>query len=192
MRTRTGIPLPFLPAVLAVLASLLLAGVALAAPVSLTATLEGGDAEVPPGDPDGSGTAAITIDADTREVCWELTTTNIADATASHIHTGAAGVSGGVVVPLDVDGFSGSSEGCAAAPDEADLDAILASPADFYVNIHTEDYAPGAIRGQLAAAGGTPPDTAVPSAEGSPLVAAGIVLLLLAVAGGLRAARVRA
>lgn len=187
---RTGITFTFLPAVLALIASLLLAGAALAAQVSLAATLEGGDAEDPTGDPDGSGTAAITIDTESREVCWELNVENIADATASHIHTGAAGVNGGVVVPLDVDGFSGTSEGCATAPDEADLDAIVASPGDFYVNVHTEDYPAGAIRGQLATAGETP-DTAMAEAGTSPPVLFGLVLVLAAGLFG-HALRVRA
>lgn len=191
MRTRSPIPFPVLPAILAVVASLVLVGGALAAQVNLSATLEGGDAEDPPGDPDGSGTAAITIDTETREVCWDISTSNIADATASHIHTGAAGVNGGVVVPLDVDGFSGSSEGCSTAPDEADLDDIVANPANYYVNVHTEDYAPGAIRGQLAAAGGSP-DTALPAPGTSPLVLAGLLLVLLATVGALRIARLRA
>jgi hypothetical protein len=186
---RTRIPFPLLPAVLALLASLVLAGAAVAAETTLTATLLGGDAEDPPGDPDGTGTATITIDPDTREVCWDLTTENIADATASHIHEGAAGVSGGVVVPLDVDGFSGTASDCATAPDEADLDAILANPAGFYVNIHTEDYPPGAIRGQLA---GTPPDTALQQTAANPLAGLGLLLALLGAAGVVRFARSRA
>ena len=57
------------------------------------------------GEPNGSGTAAITIDPDTGQVCWDLSVDGVADVTASHIHVGAEGESGDVVVPLDVDGF---------------------------------------------------------------------------------------
>jgi len=46
-----------------------------------------GTAEVPgPGDPDGSGTASIRLNLGKREVCFELTASNIEPATAAHIH----------------------------------------------------------------------------------------------------------
>jgi hypothetical protein len=173
-----------LPAVLAVLASLLLAGVALAAPMGFSTDLAGGG----DGDPDGSGSASITIDPDTGEVCWDLTVESIADVTASHIHVGAEGESGDVVVPLDVDGFSGTSDGCVDASD-ADLDAIIADPAGFYVNIHTEDYPAGAIRGQLAA---DSPDTAMEQPTSSPLAAIGLLFVALAALLAVRTARRRA
>lgn len=174
-----------LPAVLAMLTSLFLAAGVIAAETRLSADLTNTGA----GDPDGSGTAAITIDPDTGEVCWDLTVENIADVTASHIHVGAAGVDGGVVVPLDVDGFSGTSDGCVDASD-SDLDAILADPAGFYVNIHTEDYPAGAIRGQLAA---DSPDTAMAQQPASsPWAALGLVLVALAALFAVRTARRRA
>jgi hypothetical protein len=93
-----------------------------------------------------------------------------------------------VVVPLDVDGFSGTSDECADAGD-ADLDAILADPAGFYVNIHTDDFPAGAIRGQLAAES---PDTAMTAPGSSPLAPAGLALLFVAGALVLRAAARRA
>jgi hypothetical protein len=185
LRTRTLVLL----ALLAALVGLITVSPTLAAMSTLTATLEGGDAEDPPGDPDGSGTATITIDPATDEVCWDLATTNIADAVVSHIHVGAAGVNGGVVVPLDVDGFSGTSEGCVTEA-AADLEGILANPAGFYVNIHTADYAAGAIRGQLALQSG-PPNTALAQPVSSPLVPLGTLVLLIGLAATLRAVRTR-
>ncbi|HYM52282.1 MAG TPA: CHRD domain-containing protein [Candidatus Dormibacteraeota bacterium] len=187
MRTRTTSLV--LLALLAALVGLMTVSPVVAAITTLTATLEGGDAEDPPGDPDGSGTASITIDPATDEVCWDLTTTNIADAVVSHIHVGAAGANGGVVVPLDVDGFSGSSEGCVTDA-AADLEAILANPAGFYVNVHTADYQAGAIRGQLATVSG-PPNTALARPTGSPLVALGTLVLLIGFATVLRVVRAR-
>ena len=66
---------------------------------SYTAILSG-SAEVPdPGDSDGAGLAVITIDGTTlRHSVW---TQNIGVATAAHIHTGVAGVAGGVFIGLD-------------------------------------------------------------------------------------------
>lgn len=186
MRDHTRfLPIAF---VLGMVLTLIAAGAVLGAETTLTATLAGGAAEDPPGDPDGAGTATITIDPDTLQVCWELTTSNIADATASHIHTGAAGVNGGVLVPLDADGFSGSSTGCTTGPDSATLQAIIDNPAAYYVNVHNADFGPGAIRGQL---GALAPNTAMPPLSNpvGPLTLAGIFLLLAGVTIGLRTLR---
>ncbi|MGH2455153.1 MAG: CHRD domain-containing protein [Candidatus Limnocylindria bacterium] len=169
---RTRYPVPLLATLAALVAGLLVAGTAMAATTTLTATL----ANAGSGDSDGSGSAEVTIDTDSGEVCWELTVANIEPAVASHIHVGAAGTDGGVVVPLDVDGFTGSSTGC-GTPADADLDAIVANPAGFYVNIHTADYPAGAIRGQLAASG--TPNTALPRPDGSPLTLVGMLLAAL-------------
>ena len=187
MRTRFGTQLA-LALTLGLLASLALAGGALAAPTTLTATLAGVVEGDNPGDPDGAGTASITVDPATGEVCWDLTATGTEPITQSHIHTGAAGVSGGVLVPLDVDGFTGSSEGCIADQPAAALNSILANPAGFYVNLHTSDFPAGAVRGQLAAAG--QPNTAVSPSQGtSPLVPIGLVLLGVSLVIGMRALR---
>jgi len=178
---RTRIPSLLLPAVLAAIASLALVAGALGAEVGFSADLANGGE----GDEDGSGTATITIDPDTGEVCYDLTVEGIQPVTASHIHIGAAGESGDVVVPLDVDGFEGSSSDCVDASD-ADLDAIIANPAGYYVNIHTEDFPAGAIRGQLVA---DSPDTAMETPTTSPLAVLGLLLVGMAGVLGVRFAR---
>lgn len=121
--------------------------------VTLDATLTGA-AEVPnPGDPNGTGTAEITLNEDDREICWDITVADITlPATAAHIHVGAAGVPGGVVVTLSAPGAGGTAEGCSSDPVEvtdAIIDAIIANPAGYYVNVHTTDFPGGAVRGQL-------------------------------------------
>jgi hypothetical protein len=180
MRTRRS-ALASLATVLALTGILTLAGGALAAETTLSATLAGADAEIPPGDPDGSGTASIVIDPAAGTLCWDFSTTNVGAGTMSHIHAGAAGVAGDVVVPLDTDGFEESSEGCIEPmEDAAALQEILDSPADFYVNVHTDEFPGGAVRGQLAAA---PGNTAVAGSSAAPMVALlGTILLIGAVA----------
>ncbi len=65
---------------------------------SLAATLTGG-AEVPgPGDPDGSGTAKLTLNPEKGEVCFELAVSNIQLATGAHIHEASADKAGPVKV----------------------------------------------------------------------------------------------
>lgn len=114
----------------------------------LTAAMTGA-AEAPgPGDPDGGGSATVRIDPlAAGRLCFDLSAAGIAPATAAHIHRGALGVPGPVVVPLTPP-TAGSSSGCVDVT--AALGAeILTMPANFYVNVHNAAYPDGAVRGQL-------------------------------------------
>jgi len=111
-----------------------------------------GAAEIPgPGDPDGSGTARITLNYGQSQVCWEITVENILlPAIGAHIHliNPATGF-GGVVVPLTPPDASGFSSGCTSADRELIKD-IIQNPEKYYVNVHTTDFTAGAIRGDLS------------------------------------------
>jgi hypothetical protein len=114
-------------------------------PFSTTLT---GAAEVPgPGDPDGSGTAVLTVNPGAQEICYTLTVEGIAPSIAAHIHVAPAGVAGPVVVPLNPP-TGGTSSGCATVDRELAL-AIIRDPQNYYVNVHNADYPAGALRGQL-------------------------------------------
>ncbi|MBK8026673.1 MAG: CHRD domain-containing protein [Chloroflexi bacterium] len=122
---------------------------ALAGGRPLSATMSGA-AEAPgPGDPDGSGTAYITLNQGQNEVCFELNVSDIAPATAAHIHRGAAGVPGPVVVGLTAP-TSGSSSGCITGVSEDLIKEIRQNPEAFYVNVHNAAFPAGAVRGQLS------------------------------------------
>lgn len=125
--------------------ALALPGVALAAPVVLTAELSGAN-ETQGGDPQGSGSFRAEINADTGDLCYTLTDKNVGEATAAHIHKGAAGVDGDHLLPLDIT-EDGDDLCIAAEPDL--LKQIIAAPGDYYVNIHTAAFPKGAVRGQL-------------------------------------------
>ena len=110
-----------------------------------------GDNEVGGGDPDGSGTAAVKTRG--TEVCYDLKWTGV-DVTMAHIHKGAAGTNGDVVVnffanesPLD----ASSKSGCVQAKD-AVVKGLAANPSNYYVNLHSPEFPKGAIRGQTALA----------------------------------------
>jgi CHRD domain-containing protein len=105
-----------------------------------------GAAEVMPKADGGSGNAEIKLNPSTGKVCWEFTKLKgIKGATASHIHKGAKGKAGPVVVPL---GGNFKAKGCTTAS-KATVKSILNKPSAFYVNIHTQRFPAGAIRGQL-------------------------------------------
>ena len=108
-----------------------------------------GEQEVPgPGDPDGIGTAEVSVVDSLDQACYEISSVgNIGAVTAAHIHRGARGVAGPPVVPLELPS-DGHAKDCATI-DGALGDEIKRTPQMFYVNIHTAEYPNGAIRGQL-------------------------------------------
>ncbi|MGH8997847.1 MAG: CHRD domain-containing protein [Acidimicrobiia bacterium] len=114
----------------------------------LTATMTA-EEEVPvPGPPGGKGDG--TFEAKEAEFCYAFTYSGISEPTAGHIHKGAKGVAGDVVIDLK---FPASGDKACVPADGAVIDEIVAAPQDFYANIHTAEYPAGAIRGQLAAGG---------------------------------------
>jgi hypothetical protein len=115
-------------------------------PISATMT---GAAEVPgPGDTDGTGTATIRLNQGKKQVCFDLTVSNIATATATHIHRGATTVAGPVVVTLTAPA-TGTSSGCVDNVSVELIKEIRQTPEKFYVNVHNAAFQNGAIRGQL-------------------------------------------
>ena len=139
---------------------------------TFTVNLQTGN-EVPPianEEAGGSASATITIaltndssgyaTAATMDV--SLTATGFPNGTAltkAHIHPGAAGANGGVLINVGLadgevtfpsGGGSFTKRGIAFAVDQAN--AILANPSGFYLNIHTARNPDGVARGQLTRA----------------------------------------
>ncbi|MBE1467387.1 CHRD domain-containing protein [Kibdelosporangium phytohabitans] len=105
-----------------------------------------GAAEVPgPGDPDGRGQATVRTGRDT--VCASVSVRNIQNATAAHIHRGARGNAGPVVVNLTAPS-NGRSHTCTPVGRDLAIE-IRNHPSRFYVNVHNSEFPAGAIRGQL-------------------------------------------
>jgi hypothetical protein len=115
-----------------------------------------GEQEVPAADPDGFGRFSYIAAGD--QLCYVLSAFKIDPPLAAHIHAGAAGVNGGIVVMLDVPDHV-SAACITAEPDSSlnsimvltqeELDAIIANEAGYYANVHTAPFPGGAIRGQL-------------------------------------------
>jgi len=115
----------------------------------LTATLNGSN-EVPgPGDDNGAGLFEARVNPGTERICYTLTAGNIDQATAAHIHSGAIGVAGDVVLTLDTpDGDDDDSEDCQDI-DAGLAQALLAHPENYLVNVRSAANPRGDIRGQL-------------------------------------------
>jgi hypothetical protein len=104
-----------------------------------------GSQESPPVTTSGSGKGKITVAAD-RSVSGSVTTTGVA-GTMAHIHQGAAGQNGPVIIPL-----TRTAEGTWTVPagaklTEAQFEAFKAG--NLYVNVHTDANKGGEVRGQL-------------------------------------------
>ncbi len=114
-----------------------------------------------------SGNATITFDV-TRDASNTITggtATVVANLTGfpagstitvAHIHTGASGVAGGVLVPLvpaagsvTLTNGAGSFTQTSPAMDGPTATGIINNPAGFYFNVHTALNPGGVIRGQL-------------------------------------------
>jgi hypothetical protein len=115
---------------------------------------------VPLSGPGGSGTADLTINP-SGKVCYviEVTLTTPGDVPQEpgpgvgnvHIHAVATG---GIAIPLE-GSFESLGGGTFVAADciRADKDAVrevLASPEQYYINVHTVSFPGGAVTGTLA------------------------------------------
>jgi hypothetical protein len=139
-----------------------------------------GAEEVPANDSPSQGNAVLRLSADGTELDYRLLVANIEDVTQAHIHCGLPGQNGPVVVwlypsappSLLIPGTSNGvlNTGTATSADVIARPASTACPdgvADFddvieklrtggaYVNVHTVQFAPGEIRGQIGENGPT-------------------------------------
>jgi hypothetical protein len=135
-------------------------------PSNFRAHASGGE-EVPANASQAQGQAIFQLSADGTEISYKLIVANIHNVTQAHIHLAPAGTNGPVVVWLYPSGppaqlIPGRSQGIlgegivteanlvgslAGQPLSALVDLIRAGGA--YVNVHTSQFPPGEIRGQV-------------------------------------------
>ncbi len=127
---------------------LMLASPVIAKGITKFAASATGAQEVPgPGEQKGSASATFTLNPKKGEVCYEIQDKDITSVTMAHIHSGATGVDGPVVIKLTAPA-KGSSKGCAPAGPKL-IQQINQNPENFYFNLHTTEFPKGAVRGQL-------------------------------------------
>ena len=107
--------------------------------VSLT-----GAEEVPPAKTEGKGSGSFRV-AEDGTITGSVTTTGV-PGTMAHIHQGAKGQNGPVIVPLTKNGDTYSvPEGRKLTPDQ--MKALKTG--NLYVNVHSDRYKGGEVRAQL-------------------------------------------
>jgi hypothetical protein len=103
-----------------------------------------GAEEVPPAATAGSGSGSFTLSRD-GSVNGSVTTTGV-QGTMAHIHHGARGANGPVIVPLVKSGDTYSTPP-GAKLNEAQIQAFKSG--HLYVNVHSDRYKGGEVRAQL-------------------------------------------
>jgi hypothetical protein len=106
------------------------------------------------------GTAVITVNKATNTIDFSVSlnsfpTTSV--LTAAHIHPGAAGATGSVLVGTGLTAANAPSLASGSATftfagvqaTAEQVTNILAAPQNFYFNVHTQANGPGVMRGQL-------------------------------------------
>lgn len=113
-----------------------------------------GAQQVPPVASTGTGTGMLTVDLTAQTISGSVTFSGLtAPTTAGHIHQGAMGVNGPVIIPLI--GGVGVFAGTMTLP-ATPLSPILLSALQnnqLYLNIHTQTNLGGEIRGQIIFSG---------------------------------------
>ena len=93
-----------------------------------------------------TGSGVLVIDTESGEVSGSINTFGISGS-AAHIHTGAVGVNGPVIIPLTQTSTGVWTLGADAKLTAEQLDALRAGT--LYVNVHTAANPGGEIRGQV-------------------------------------------
>jgi hypothetical protein len=132
---------------------------------TFSASLSGKD-EVPPTESNSTGTAKFQVDENSSQVSYWVNVTGIKKINQAHIHNGTEGQNGDIVVTLTKNksakgndgppniGFSGNItkddlQGHLKDKELTDLVSLM-SDGNAYVNVHTDKYPDGAIRGQIS------------------------------------------
>ncbi len=165
--------------------------------------------EVPAVTTTATGTFSATLDEAAGTLAWTLSVPAITNATAAHIHSGAAGSNGGIVVNLFAapTGAPVSTINVSGTARAADLAGALAGnmagfvtalkAGTLYVNVHTTANPGGEIRAQITAAAAAPAPVAAPAKTGNGglnesadeagrYMALGLIAVALVAVGGAR------
>jgi len=136
---------------------------------------------VPPTGSGGTGSATLSLDTSTGLLNWNIVFSDLSSSnTVNHMHGAApVGINAAVQVGLDP-GSPSIGDTALNAAQQADLLAGL-----WYINIHTEDFPAGEIRGQITC--GVPVAGELLPLDSSALMIAGLtsmsVWMIPAVAG---------
>ena len=116
-------------------------------PVAVAALLDGAQ-ETPASASTGVGTGEIVVDPVTRVLTGGINFSGVTSASGAHIHKGAVGTGGGIVVTLALgaDGISATVPAATVLTQEQYNDLVAGN---YYFNVHSIAHPAGEIRGQI-------------------------------------------
>jgi PKD repeat protein len=118
--------------------------------VTRTTPLSGAEqSETSAGDPDGTGSASITVYPATAILCFDITVSGVEPTQAGHVHLGARGANGPPVVNLYSSTGTGSRIRDCVPADPVTIDGLIRNPRGYYIQLHNGPYPLGVVRGQL-------------------------------------------
>ena len=102
------------------------------------------------GVPDTGASGFLSYNITGSEFCYRLEVRHLsAPVTVGHIHVGARNSTGSPVIRLKVGTGTDWTVSTCVQEDPMVLEEIAANPRGYYVNVHSENYKAGEIRGQL-------------------------------------------
>ncbi len=117
-------------------------------PVKLKAAATGANEGAGNGSPTGSASGNFIVSVSRGTFCYNITSKGMIGTNGVHIHKGAVGADGPVVILMNFKRFNKPGNVCVKAS-PAILSAIAMSPGAYYFNLHTPAFPAGAVRGQL-------------------------------------------
>jgi hypothetical protein len=115
-------------------------------PLVFSATLTGAE-EVPPNASPGKGIGILSFNPNDRTFHARVVSSGVAD-NAAHIHEGAPGVAGPIVIPLTREPGSVVWEARGTLT-QAQEDILRSGDLNYYFNVHSPTFPAGEIRGQI-------------------------------------------
>ncbi len=112
--------------------------------------------EVPDGgDPGGQGSADLNLNMQLKQACFSINWKGLkarSQVTALHLHVAGPGSDGPHWIDLFNDqhlpGEDGKATGCVPTTEDK-IQKVIANPAGYYLNLHSDAFTKGALRGQL-------------------------------------------
>jgi hypothetical protein len=122
----------------------------------LFAVMVGGN-QIPIGSGSVNGHGSASVMKAGNKICFAALVAGIDTPTEFHIHSGVAGTNGPDIIqfvepggPIQfTPGSPSTASGCISGVAKSTINAILQNPRNFYINVHTNQFPEGAIRGQL-------------------------------------------
>ena len=117
-----------------------------------------GSQENPPNSSPATGTTAVRLNHGQGSVCYDMSVSNLTTAPSmAHIHKAPAGTNGSIVIHLFGTGGAPAptttsftiTNFCQTGISQALIKDIVQNPDQYYVNVHTQTFPGGEIRGQL-------------------------------------------